>query len=102
MVGLRDDKGEGLQFLTEHCLTQDPAGQTPMCEQINAVVTSLQQIDHDLRALGMKAGVIIATDGESTDGDVAAAMKVTFIPSLCSHTLSPALVLCAYHCGFES
>lgn len=52
-----------------------PGGGTPLCQHIRHIVSQIQAIEATLRANAQKAVVIIATDGESSDGDVAVAMK---------------------------
>jgi len=74
MCGLRNDNGEEHKFLLE-LLDDEPAGQTPLCAQIRVVVENIKSIEHELRDRHKRAAVIIATDGESTDGDVARALK---------------------------
>lgn len=76
MVGLDSghDGGESLAFARE-VFSEDPAGQTPLCAHINRVVDAITSMKDELRGNGQKAAVIIATDGLSTDGDVAEAMK---------------------------
>jgi len=74
MVGLGNDNGEGLAFAKE-VFTQDPAGHTPLCEHVNCVVAAIQSMASELKANGQKAAVIICTDGESTDGSIAEAMR---------------------------
>ena len=54
---------------------KSPSGQTPLCKQIGEIILQIQAMEHALRSNGHKAVIIIATDGESTDGDIAAAMK---------------------------
>ena len=56
-------------------LEDEPAGQTPLCAQIHVIVENIRSIEKELRARHKRAAVIIATDGESTDGDVAQALK---------------------------
>jgi hypothetical protein len=60
-----------LRLLTSHT----PSGGTPLCYQINQVVRQIAEISPELRANNQKACVIIATDGESTDGNIAQALK---------------------------
>ena len=74
MVGLKDDNAEGLAFLKEVC-SEDPAGQTPLCYHVRGVVDAIRTIEDSLRKKGQRAAVIICSDGESTDGDVASALK---------------------------
>ena len=52
-----------------------PAGQTPLCEHIETVVNNIKSVEDALRANNQKAIVVIATDGEASDGDVATALK---------------------------
>jgi hypothetical protein len=73
MVGLGNHP-EGLQFSNE-VLDEQPAGQTPLCRHVNDVVSAIKQMEPQLRAQGKKAAVIIATDGESTDGNITSALR---------------------------
>lgn len=73
IVGLGDG-GESLNFLKE-VMQDSPAGPTPLCTQINAVVESIKSIVDVLRANNQKVTVMIATDGESSDGNVADALR---------------------------
>ena len=70
-----DEKGEGLEIFLKILDEEGPGGQTPLCEQIKQVVASIQRIEDDLRRAGQKACVIVATDGEPTDGDLVEAMR---------------------------
>lgn len=74
IVGLGDDDGESLKFFRE-VLSESPAGPTPLCMHIEAIVQCIQSVEHELRANGQKAVVMIATDGESSDGNVAEALR---------------------------
>jgi hypothetical protein len=74
MVGLGNDNKEGLEF-TKEVLDEEPAGQTPLCHHVNNVVKAIEAMAPDLRRLNKKAAVIIATDGESTDGKVSKALE---------------------------
>ena len=44
---------------------------TPLCRHIREVVAAIRAMESTLRENGQKACVIIATDGESSDGDIA-------------------------------
>lgn len=82
IVGLGDDNGKSLAFLKE-VMSDSPAGPTPLCNHINAVVRSIQSIADVLRANNQKVTVMIATDGESSDGNVADALRpLTNMPVL--------------------
>ncbi len=56
-------------------LQQSPSGGTPLCSHIRDVIEQIRVLAPELRAKGQKACVIIASDGESSDGDVAQALK---------------------------
>jgi hypothetical protein len=51
------------------------SGGTPLCRHIGEIIAEISAVAPQLRAAGQKAAIIIATDGESSDGDVAAAMR---------------------------
>lgn len=52
-----------------------PCGGTPLCAHITEIAESIRQVEGQLRASGQKACVIIATDGEASDGDVTEALR---------------------------
>ena len=54
---------------------QSPGGGTPLCRHIREVTELIRPMEQQLRAVGQKACVVIATDGESSDGDIVAAMQ---------------------------
>lgn len=56
-------------------LEQPPGGGTPLCLHINEVVARVAALAPMLRAEGKKAALVIATDGEPSDGDVADALR---------------------------
>lgn len=74
IVGLGGDNHEGLEFAKE-VLDEDPAGQTPLCQHVSNVVGAIEAMAPELRRLNKKAAVIIATDGESSDGKVSKALE---------------------------
>lgn len=101
MVGLGDDNGEGLTFATE-AFHESPGGQTPLCQHINAVVSSLTSVAPELKRLNKKAVVIICTDGEATDGDVAAAMRpLKQVPSTVHLDDEPAIAIVPHQYSFS-
>jgi len=73
LVGMPGDK-EAFTLLQD-IFNDGPGGQTPICAQIHAVVNKISKIEDSLRANNQRAAVIICTDGVSTDGDVAEAMR---------------------------
>ena len=52
-----------------------PSGGTPLCRHINEIAAQVRAMEPQLRANGHKAAIIICTDGESSDGDVSAALR---------------------------
>jgi hypothetical protein len=52
-----------------------PAGGTPLCRHIGDIVREVSKQEHALRAAGQLACVVIATDGEASDGDLTTAMR---------------------------
>ena len=56
-------------------LRNAPSGGTPLCRHISEIVAQIRGMEHSLRANGHRAVIVIATDGESSDGDVAAALR---------------------------
>ena len=73
-VGTGDNaKSEDELRRIDRLVYSQPTGRTPLCAQIRAVTRQIQQRAAELRATGTKACVVIASDGEATDGDIAAA-----------------------------
>ena len=62
-----------------------PSGGTPLCTHINQIAREISSHANQLRACGQRACLIIATDGESSDGDVAAALPVWVVIRLCTN-----------------
>lgn len=73
-VGRGDDGGKALELVMS-VLEDNPAGQTPLCHHINEVVAKIKTMEPLLRKQKKQACVVIATDGESTDGNIADAMR---------------------------
>jgi len=75
-VGTGDNaKSEDELRRIDRLVYSQPTGRTPLCAQIRAVTRQIQQRASELRATGTKACVVIASDGEATDGDIAAALR---------------------------
>ena len=70
----QQDGGTNYQSLMRN-FEESPGGGTPLCRHINEVIAQIRVMEPHLRANGQRAVVVIATDGESSDGDIAAAMK---------------------------
>lgn len=74
VVGNPDDNAS-YQHLNQVIDTSGPSGATPLCRHIREITAQIQAMEPQLRANGHKAAVIICTDGEASDGDVAAALR---------------------------
>lgn len=70
-MGAQEQERAQLQKLTG----SSPTGTTPICASIKQVVASVRAQAPELRAKGQRALVEIATDGVSTDGDLASALR---------------------------
>lgn len=55
-------------------LSKSPGGGTPLCRHIREITAKIKAMAHKLRETGQRAVLMIATDGESSDGDIAEAM----------------------------
>ena len=60
--------------MLHHLNTGSPGGTTPLCRHIREITANIKSMEPQLRANGHKAVLVIATDGEASDGDVAAAL----------------------------
>lgn len=67
------DAAQWSKFL--EILDESPGGETPLCKHIRVVVDKIRAVEQQLRANNQRACVIIASDGESTDGDIQQAMR---------------------------
>ena len=74
MLGCRNDNGRNCEELLS-LLESTPSGGTPLCSHVSDVVQSIRELEPQLRANRQRAVVVIATDGESSDGDVTQAMR---------------------------
>ena len=54
---------------------ESPDGGTPLCRHIREIIAKIGPMEQELRSRGQKACVVIMTDGESSDGDIAQAMQ---------------------------
>lgn len=70
----RADGGQGYSAM-QQIMARAPGGGTPLCRQIRDVVARIQELEPQLRANCHKAVVVIATDGESSDGNIVDAMR---------------------------
>ena len=59
----------------EKMLSTSPCSRTPLCAEIRAVADRVRLEATRLKAKGQRCLVVIASDGEASDGDVEEALK---------------------------
>ena len=74
-VGSDDPTSQAELARMDQLVASDPTGRTPLCAQIRQVTAQIRAREGELRQAGAKACVIIASDGEASDGDIGAALK---------------------------
>jgi hypothetical protein len=52
-----------------------PNGATPLCRHIHEITMEIRQLESQLQANGQVACVVIATDGEASDGNIVEALR---------------------------
>jgi len=73
MLGRGDDGGRGYQTLLP-LLDKSPAGLTPLCFHVAEIANQITALAPQLLANNQRVVVVIATDGEASDGNIAEAM----------------------------
>ena len=73
MVGLGISEKNMEEITT--LLAIEPCGLTPLCKQLQGVIDTVRDMEQQLHDSGKKAWLLIITDGESTDGNVAEMLK---------------------------
>lgn len=73
LLGTGEDGGQGRRKLME-ALNEQPTGETPLCTTVASIIKQIQKFNIFLQSCDKKACIIIATDGEASDGDLGAAM----------------------------
>ena len=73
-IGTGGDDGDTAYKHFLEVLDRSPTGKTPLCHHIREVTKEIAALAPSLRAHGHRAVVVIATDGESSDGDLATVM----------------------------
>ena len=74
-IGMNDSEEANRLAALNAILEGSPSGGTPLCRHIREVIVQIRAAEQELRANGQKACVIIATDGEASDGDLVSAMR---------------------------
>lgn len=70
-----DGEGQTALDIFLNAIHEPPYGQTPLCKQIGEVVKQITLIADELRHAGQLACLVIASDGEATDGKLVKAMQ---------------------------
>lgn len=79
VVGLEPDPNILIaDDLYNRLITTVPTGGTPLCRHVAAVARQIRKMEPALKASGQKASLIICTDGEPSDGDVAEALGLLY------------------------
>lgn len=73
-LGAGNDSPSALNTLMS-ALKEPPNGLTPLCRHVRDIVGKISSMEPSLRASGKKVKLIIATDGEASDGNLAEAMR---------------------------
>ena len=74
-VGSDDAASQAELARIRELVCSEPTGRTPLCKQIREVTAQIAANAACLRASGTKACVVIASDGEASDGDIAQALR---------------------------
>lgn len=75
-LGIGPDKNNtDALFTLEQILQSDPVGGTPLCRHIREITSLIKENEPALKQAGQQALVVLATDGESSDGDVITALR---------------------------
>jgi len=70
--------------LARNVMSAEPSGGTPLCAAIREVARRVAACSEELRARGEVAVVVIASDGEASDGDVRDALRaLAALPAWC-------------------
>ena len=73
-VALGRNNPRGIAELTRARATS-PTGGTPLCSHLRTIAAELKALAPEFNRCHQRAVLIIATDGESSDGDIASALK---------------------------
>mmetsp|Transcript_114806 Transcript_114806/g.161245 ORF Transcript_114806/g.161245 Transcript_114806/m.161245 type:complete len:382 (+) Transcript_114806:30-1175(+) len=73
-VGESHTPTDAAQAAVQQLCASQPTGRTPLCSQIREVVHAIHEQVAQLRTNGKRVVVVIASDGEATDGNIAHAL----------------------------
>lgn len=74
--GLVINSNEQNPYDTLNSMQEMMGGKTPICTCLNKVIEDINTYKNDLIAAGKKVIILIATDGESTDGDIKVPLRI--------------------------
>lgn len=74
VVGRNDDNGQSYHRMMNTLNTCSPSGATPLCSHVRAIIEQIRAMEQSLRQNGHKAVIVICTDGEASDGNLAEAL----------------------------
>lgn len=75
-VGTGDAAADNSSYATlRRLFSESPSGGTPLCRHIREVAAKIRSMEPMLCSTGQRACVIVCTDGEASDGNMAEAMR---------------------------
>lgn len=75
LIGTGDADEDARYSRIMNALHQSPSGGTPLVKHIKEIVLEIRSVAEQLSVKGQKVVLIIASDGQSSDGDVVQAMR---------------------------
>ena len=75
LIGNGDSSHTNCDILMDILNNESPNGGTPLCKHIREIVAVVKNMEQSLIAHRQRVSLIIATDGESSDGNIAEVLK---------------------------
>lgn len=75
IIGNGDTSHANCDILLNLLNNESPNGGTPLCKHIREIVAKIKDMEQSLITNRQRVSLIIATDGESSDGNIAEALK---------------------------
>ena len=75
IIGNGDSSHTNCDILLNLLNNESPNGGTPLCKHIREIVAKVRNMEQSLIANRQRVSLIIASDGESSDGNIAEALK---------------------------